>query len=190
MQKFLAQLTDTPRKRKILYFGVIPVLILMSVDRLLFGTIIDKVNSLTAEVEEQKNTISRDLAILAKKDDIVKKSNAFRQFFVNGVQDDDVINAQFLSTVEKLATQSKVNLIKSNPTESKKEKFDSLYNANLDCEGELNNVITFMYNINSSPELLKVVRFTITPKRGGASDKEVNASMTVSKLIVTADKPI
>lgn len=190
MQKFIAQLTDTPRKRKILYFGVLPVLLLMSVDRLLFGTIIDKVNTLAEEVEEQKSIISRDLAILAKKEEITNKANAFRQYFASEVQDDDVVNAQFLSTIEKLATQAKVNLIKSNPTENKKEKFYNHYFANLDCVGELNDVVTFMYKINDSPELLKVVRFTITPKRGGASDKEVNASMTVSKLIVSSDKPI
>ena len=120
------------------------------------------------------------MKFLSYKDKIAKDSQAFESYFED-LRDDDVVNAEFLSNVEKLATESKVSLVKSNPTQSKKHGDYIEYFANLDCSGVLKDVVSFMHSVNSSKGLLKIVQFNMSPKKGTAG--EVNVSMTIVKMV-------
>ena len=182
IQNFISKLNE--KQRKIFYVAA-AVVSLALVDRLFFGPILDKINFLNEEIALQKESISRDLKFLGYNDRILKNSQVFSKYFSQVSKDEDVVNAEFLSLIERLASQAKVNLVKSNPAEGKKEKNYSEYAANLDCSGQLKDVISFMHFINSSEELLKITRFNMSPKRG--VDGEVNASMTVAKMIVNPD---
>jgi len=182
IQKFVTKLSE--KEKKIFYVTIIFVSFAL-LDRLFLGPVLDRLSVIETEIEAQENSIQRDLRFLAYEGKITQESKAFSKYFTDTIQDDDVVNAAFLSTVEKLATQSNVNLIKSNPSESKKEKKYIKYYANLDCVGDLENVITFMHLINSTEDLLRVVTLNMTPKRGEGD--EVNASMTVVKLVVNPD---
>ena len=179
LNQFLAKLSE--KEKKIFYITVL-FLAFALMDRLFFGPIMDKLKTIAQTITEQEDSIKADLRLLFFKNKIVKSSEVFSKYFSSAQKDDDVINAEFLSKVEKFATQSNVNLIKSNPSESKKEKNFIQYFANLDCAGQLKDVISFMYFINSADDLFKITRFNMTPKRG--SEGEVNASMTIVKMIV------
>ena len=56
------------------------------------------------------------------------------------------------------------------------------YYVNLDCTGTLENMIKFMHLVNSTEDLLKVIKFNMSPQKG--TSNEVNTSMTISKLIM------
>lgn len=179
IQKFYAKLSE---KEKMVFNVALLIVLLAFLDRLFFGPVLGKINSIDSEIQNQKISIERDLRILTYKDKIIQDNQSYGKYFTENVEDDDVVNAAFLQTVEKLATQSNVTLIKSTPTE-KKEKKDSLeYFANVDCAGQLKDVISFMHAVNASDDLLKVATFSMTPKRGAAND--VNASLTVVKTVV------
>ena len=154
-------------------------------DRLFLGPVLDKLKGIEEAIVQQEESIVRDLRFLYYKDKINNESELFEKYFTREVDDDDVVNAEFLRTIEKLATKSKVSLVKSNPSEIKKQKKYIEYYANLDCVGPLEDVINFMHEINSTDELLKVVQFHMTPKRGATHD--VNVSMTIVKMIINPD---
>lgn len=134
------------------------------------------------KIEEQKAVIIQDLQVLAYKDKINAEHNALSKYFDKEVRDDNVVNAEFLSKIESIAHQSNVTLLKSNPTETKKTDQYAKYFAGVDCSGSLEDVLTFMYNINTQSELLKIVSYSMAPRRGTADN--VNASMTVVKLVM------
>lgn len=181
IQKFISNLSEN--EKKIFYITVIFVL-LASFDRLFLGPVLGKLAKLDSDISIQKQIVTRDLRFLTYKDQIVRELKAFEKYFYTGPKDDDVINADFLSVVERIATKTKVNLVKSNPAEVKKEKDFDQYYANLDCVGTLEDVLTFMHEINSTQELLKVVKFNMSPKRG--VEDTVNVSMSVVKVAINS----
>ena len=179
---FIAKLSE--KGKKILYI-TLAFAALALMDRLFLGPVLDQLKTIEDKIVEQEDTIKRDLRFLAYKNKIVKNIEVFSKYFEKTQKDADVVNRDFLSVVEKLATKNKVNLIKSNPSEVKKENNFTQYFATLDCSGQLKDVISFMHSINSTEELLKITRFNLTPKRG--TEGEVTASMTIAKMIVNPD---
>jgi len=177
--KFLANLSN--KEKKILYIAV-PFVLIALYDRLLVAQALDSLNMLDEKIVIQERTIKADLRFLQYKDRILAENEAYAKFiFTEDIENKD-INRNFLSTVENMAAQSNVNIIKSNPTEALVENDYIKYFANVDCAGSLSDMLSFMHNINSTDDLLKVVRFKMTPKRG--EESSVNASMTLSKLVV------
>jgi hypothetical protein len=146
---------------------------------------LNKVSAVKQSIASQEHKIGQDMRFLSYKDKIVNDSKAYEVYFEE-LRDDDVINAEFLSNVEKMATQSKVSLVKSNPAQSKKHGEYVEYYANLDCTGALKDVVSFMHAVNSSDDLLKVVQFNMAPKKGSTAN-EVSVSMTIVKLVTNLE---
>ena len=182
IQNFISKLDE---KQKKIFYITVGVVALALIDRLFLGPVLDKIHNLNEEIVQQKDDIRRDLKFLSYSERIIKNSQTFGKYLSQSAKDDDVINAEFLSQIERLAHQTKVSLVKSNPSDVKKESNFAQYSVSLDCAGELKNIISFMHLINSSDELLKVTRFNMAAKRG--TEGEVNSSMTVVKLIVPPD---
>jgi Tfp pilus assembly protein PilO len=172
------------KEKNIFYIAVVFLSLALS-DRLILGPMMDQIQVKEAEIQKQKSVIAMDARILAYKDKILKDKEALKKYFSTVQKDDDVVNNEFFSLIEKLATDSQITLVKGNPASSRKQDNYIEYFASLDCTGELKNVITFMHMINSSEGLLKIVKFNMTPKRGTSS--EVNVSMTVVNVFVPPD---
>ncbi|MDP8213348.1 MAG: hypothetical protein P9X22_08715 [Candidatus Zapsychrus exili] len=179
MKQYIAKLSE--KEKKIFYIAIVLVSLAL-LDRLFLGPVLDKLNDIKKEVETQKSVIQRDARFLQYKDKIIKENEVFDSYFIDEIEDEDVISADFLSTVEKLATNLNINLARSNPTKTEARKRYIEYYAELDCSGNLENIISFMHAINSTSEMLKVVKFNMTEKRGFPD--EVNVSMTIVKLII------
>ncbi len=179
IQKFLSSLSD--KEKRYLYIASFIVLIAL-VDRFFLAPVLNRIELIEDEIKQEKVSILRDTKFLLYKDKILKESKIFDKYFSKEAKDPDVINAEFLSTLEKLATESKVNLVKSSPLSPKQYDGYAQYYASLDCIGNLKDIMQFMYSIDTSKELLKVISFNLSPKRGG--NGKINASMTISKLLV------
>jgi Tfp pilus assembly protein PilO len=178
MQKFIAKLSE--KERKIFYVMALIVFAAL-VDRVFIGPALGKIAAIEGKISIEENSIKQDLKILSHKKNILAESKAFDKYYTFDLEDDDVINREFFRMIENLASQSKINLVKSNRSEPlKKEKYIEYY-ADLDCTGELNDVVTFMHAINSLDQLVKVSQFNMSPKRGTLNN--VSASMTIIKMI-------
>ena len=148
---------------------------------------LDQLQEIQEEVVRQENSIKRDLRFLSYKDQILKEGKILDKYTVAKLPEEDVVNNKFFSTVEKLAKRSNVNLIKSNPAQAIDEKDFVQYYANLECAGDLKDMISFIHLLNSTDDLFKIVKFELIPKRGESD--EVKAILTVVKLIMKPDEP-
>jgi hypothetical protein len=179
IQKFISKLSS---KEKILLYITVGIVFVALFERLFLGPVFANLNQIDEQIKEKRVDIIRNLRIVSYEDQILERYNAFEDYFVDEMKSDSDINAQFLRTIETLATNSNVKLVKSNASESeKKDKFSEYY-ANLDCTGRLRDIITFIHEINSSDSLLKVVKLDMTPKRGDTD--EMTASMTIAKMLI------
>jgi len=182
IQKFVSKLSE--QEKKFFYITVF-VVFFAFLDRLFLGPVLGKIKNINEEISRQETSIVRDLRFLSYKDKISEESDMFSKYFAESMKDDDDINAEFLRIVENIATRSNVSLIKSNPSRTAKKKNYVEYYANLDCSGKLEDMISFMHAINTTDDLLKIVKLNITQKRG--SEDEINASMTIEKMVITPE---
>lgn len=172
------------KEKKVLYIAVVLVTLAL-LDRLFLAPASEKVKAIDEEIKQQEIVIQRDARFLGYKDKILKESQDFEKYFSAKTADNDVVNAEFLSTIEKLATQFNVVLAKSNPSKVNVNKQFIEYTAELECSGEMKNIISFMHAINSTEDLLKITKFNMTPKKG--TEQEVIVAMTISKLLIGRD---
>jgi len=179
IQNFISKLSV--QEKKIAYITV-GFLVLALFDRVFFGPVMSQLKSLDEQIEQEKNMAKRDLRFLSYKSKIVKEDEAFRVFYDQKFQTEEEIIAAFLKSVEVLASEAKLNLIKVSPDDSIAQKGFVEYFANLECNGPLENLAKFMHAIDASAEMLRITKFSVTPKR--ASEQDVQAAMTVAKMII------
>ena len=178
-QRFYAKLTE---KEKKIFYAAAGFIILTVFDFLFMQPVASKIKKIDSEIKEKTETIKRDVRILSYKDKILKEQDDFRVYGTGEDAVEEEVIAGFLKTVEKLVTESKVNLIKLNPGEIKPKKGFREYYATLECEGPWEDMVTFMHKIETTNELLKIVKVNISGKK--TSPDQVSASMTLLKLII------
>jgi len=179
IQNFISKLSA--QEKKIAYITV-GFFVLALFDRVFFGPVMSQLKSLDEQIEQEKNMGKRDLRFLSYKNKIIKEDEAFRVYYDQKFQTEEEIIAAFLKKVEVLASESQVNLIKVSPDNSIFQKGFIEYFANLECNGPLENLAKFMHAIDASPEMLRITKFSVTPKK--ASEQDVQSAITVVKMII------
>ena len=182
MQKFISKLSDN--ERRIFYIAVIFAFFAMF-DRLLLGPFLGHLENVQVKIANEKIAIQHDLRFLGYKDRIEAESLVFSKFFSNEVKDRDVISAEFLRSMERLARDTNIDFSKSTLGDPVEYEYHLEYSMTLDCAGVLSDIITFMHKINTSDSLMKVVQFSISPKRG--TENNVNISLKVIKLVTNSE---
>lgn len=184
INKFIAGLNDN--QKKLLVITVV-IVIAALFDRLLIGPTMSRLSAIEEDITKEETTIKQDMRFLGYKDRIIKESKEISPYLTKNRLSDNETIASFLNKVQNLASESKVTLIKINPATGEQDSEFWKYQADLECSGELPDVISFMHLINSDTELMKVDKFNFTAKK--SETDEIKATMTVEKIVVT-DKPM
>jgi len=185
INKFISQLSDT--EKKIFYF-MLPVLILALYDRLLIAPVVNASKAVENKIVQEKSLIEADLKYLLYKDKIMYESESLQKYVSDMSIPEKDINRNLLGLIERMASESNINVVKNVPADSVDQELASIYSANLDCHGKFTDMIQFMHRVNTSEELTKITRLKLDPKRG--DEANVTASMTISKMFLkSTDNP-
>ena len=185
ISKFISGLTAN--EKKILMIAGLFVLLALF-DRLLVGPSLGRMKELDDSIAKEEDVIKQNLRFLGYRERIVKDAAAFKEFYTKDVRSEEEITADFLKKLELMGTQSNVELSKISPIAPEYQKDYVKYFATMDCSGKLENITAFVYAINNSKELVKVEKMTLG---GNARSADVvQASLTVSKMIVGADPSV
>lgn len=90
--------------------------------------------------------------------------------------------AKFLTEIESLARSSSVHISGIKPLPIKKVDFYKKYIVELEAEGDINQVSRFIYDIQNSPQLLKIDKFSLSTK--GAGTNLLKCNILVSKVLI------
>ena len=184
IQKFITELS--PREKKVLFIALF-VLVLALFDTLMIKPILSRLETIKLDTIKEEALINKDLRLLANKGRIEQENEAYNQYYLEQLPSEKEIIALFLKNVQALATRANVTLNKITPTDTKQEKTHRTYFAELECFGNLPDMITFMHLVETSPELLKVVNYNLGIKK--ADSDEVKSTMTISKMVIS-NQPI
>jgi hypothetical protein len=184
INKFIAGLNDV--QKKLLVITVV-IVIAALFDRLLISPTMSRLSAIEEDITKEEVTIKQDLRFLGYKDRINKESDEIGPYLTKNKLSDNETIASFLNKIQNLASQTKVTLVKINPNPGEQDAEYWKYQADLECSGNLSDVISFMHAINSDTELMKVDKYNFSAKKSDTD--EIKATMTVEKIVVT-DKPM
>jgi hypothetical protein len=190
MGQFLTNMT--PSQKKIFYVAVF-IVVLALFDRLLVGPTMTKLGNIDEAIENEENSIKRDLRFLSYKDRINKESKTFEPYIAATTPREDEVMASFLEKLDQLVTKSGLVLLKNNRSNEQrdptKESKDYLvYRAELEASGSLEDIAKLLYAIDTSSDFLKVQKLNLAMKKTGDVE-EMRAVLTVAKYIVTPSTP-
>ncbi len=184
INKFIAGLNEN--QKKLLLITVVLVIAALF-DRLLIAPTMSRLSSIEEDIAKEEATIKQDMRFLGYKDRIAQESNEIKPYLTKNMSTDEEMIAAFLRKLESLAGQTKVTLIKISPAPGEQDADYWKYQADLECSGNLGDVISFMHAVNSDTDLMKVDKFNFSGKKSDTD--EIKATMTVEKVVVT-DKPM
>jgi hypothetical protein len=186
--KFIAGLSDLGKI--LLVIALITVIVALFVCLLIYPTM-SRLAVIDEETVKEEQSIKQDLHFLRYKDRILKEAQAIDPYLIDNIPAENEINAALLKKIEIIASKANVILAKETPSTSLQDANDLKYSADVECAGKLADVVTFMHLINTSNELIKVVKFNLGSKK--ADSDEIKGTMTIAKVIIpkkTLPKPV
>jgi Tfp pilus assembly protein PilO len=184
INKFIAGLNENQKKLLVIAMVIVVAALL---DRLFIAPTMSRLSSIEDDITKEEATIKQDIRFLGYKDKILKESDEIDPYLTKNMSTDEEMVAAFLRKIESLAAETKVTLIKVNPSPGEQDAQYWKYQADLECSGNLADVISFMHAINSDMDLMKVDKYNFSGKKSDTD--EIKATMTIEKIVVTS-KPM
>lgn len=177
--EFLHKLSN---KEKIGLIAAIVVIALTIIDRLVISPIGDRARRLNQEIKFSETKLSRDLRNINNKGLIESEYKKYKNYVKRTSASDEEDVANILGEIEGLARSSGVSLVDIKPQVPKKSDFYKEYVVEVEVEGSMEQVVTFLHDLNNSIQLLRAVKFRI-----GLKDREssvIKASLQVTKISI------
>jgi hypothetical protein len=178
--KFISGLSDLG---KILFaVAFISVIVALFVCLLIYPTM-SRIASIEEETAKEEASIKQDMVFLKHKNRILKEAKAVDPYFTNTIPSETEVNTTLLKRIEILASKTNITLTKETTSPSVQEPNQIKYSADIEASGKLTDLVSFMHLINTSDDLMKVVKFNLGSKK--ADSDEIKASMTIIKVIIS-----
>jgi len=137
--------------------------------------------ALNRQIQLKRRMIKDSLGLLNQKENIQKESRKYANYAKQKLSEEEE-TASFLKEIEDIARISQLQLIDLKPYSAKRKDFCIEYRIEIETESDMNQLITFIYNLQHSESLLRVVKFRISPK----VDKTnvLKAHLTITKALI------
>jgi len=137
--------------------------------------------ALNRRIQLKRRMIKDSLGLLNQKENIQKESRKYANYAKQELSEEEE-TASFLKEIEDVARISQLQLIDLKPYSAKRKDFCIEYRIEIETESDMNQLITFIYNLQYSESLLRVVKFCISPK----VDKTnmLKAHLTITKALI------
>ena len=169
------------RKEKIGMSFALAFLIVAGLDRLIVNPIRTQFQRVDQAIKISEKKLGHDLRNVHLKDQIAKEFEKFVEYVERSGSDEEEV-AKILGEIESLARQSKVYLVDVKPQAPQKVDFYKEYSVEIEAEGEIADLTTFLHHINMSAQLLRVEKLRLNAKE--EENKMLKSSMLITKVLV------
>ncbi|MBU2102273.1 MAG: GspMb/PilO family protein [Candidatus Omnitrophota bacterium] len=181
IQQIYTSLSHLSTREKIVLYVTIAVVSVMVLDRLIVAPVVSRIRSLNKEITDAQHSVVLNSRIVAQKDRILVEGAKYVSFLSSDKTEEEETTA-LLKDLEAIATGASVYLSDMKPAAAKVEGPAIKYMVTLTCEGQMDQIIDFIYNVESSKKLLVIEKYEIIPKSKESSTAQ--ASMTISKTVI------
>jgi len=169
------------KKEQFLLYAALLFICLMIIDRLIIGPIFSRIDNMNKEIQEKESAIRRSAHILSQKNRISSEISKFNDFLKSPKSEQEELTS-FLKEIEVLADKNSVYLVDMKPAGLKDLGTSRKYSITLNCEAQMEQVISFLYSIENSPTLFLIEKYQISPKSKETS--VAKCSITITKVVI------
>lgn len=170
---------------KVLFFVAVISVALALMDRLMIGPFMSQEEYLKAENKAQRENIRRSKRIISFRDRILEEYKKYSTYLDNGETTQEVIVAALLKKIETIAGQQSVTTTGIRPGDVEEKPIYRIYKTSLDCEGKLNNILSFINLLEQSDYLFQVQRYSMGPKSKGSDI--IKCTLDISRILITTE---
>ncbi len=148
------------------------------VARVVLNPFHEKLTDLEEEVSEEELKLKKGIGLIEKKETISREYGKYASYFsLENVSDDEAVS-RFLREVEKIGCESRVTIIDMKPQkETESDKFSKQYQINIKAEGNMQQLVNFLYALHHSELLLSVEKLVLLPKADNLSDLNITLTL-------------
>ena len=150
-------------------------------DRLIISPVRDRFRRIDQEIKISEKQLGHDLRNVHQRDQIAGQFDQYVEYVQRSGSDEEEV-AKILGEIESLARQSQVYLANMKPQTPKEIDFYKEYAVEIDAEGEISSLITFLHHLNTSTQLLRVEKLRMGSNKKG--QKTLKASMLITRVLV------
>jgi hypothetical protein len=178
----LSKIQHLSRREKLVFYGALIFVSLALADSLIVRTFYGVLGGLDKKIQDKETQIKAGLRVMGQKERIELQHTNYKSY-LGGAKTE---NEEFTSILKALDTLAPVqpgfNLIDMKPAGIKETTAAKKYLVTLNCEGTMEKIVEFMYNIETSDKLLTVEKYEVTPKSRDTS--LAKCSLTISDLVL------
>ena len=140
-----------------------------------------KTQNLNQKIEAKKIQLRKDFLALNKKQKIEERYNKYSQNLkLTGTDEEEI--AAFLTEIESLAQKNGVRISDMKPRPSKAVDFYKKFTVDLEAEGDIKQITQFIYQLQSTPQLLRVDRLRLETE--SRQSQSLKSYMLISKVVI------
>lgn len=169
------------KKEKIGMSFALAFLVIAGMDRLIINPIRGRFQRVDQAIKISEKQLGHDLRNVHLKDQITEEFEKYVQYVERSGSDAEELK-KFLGEIELLAQQSNVDLVDIKPQTPVEIDFYKEYSVEIEAEGKIADLTTFLHHINMSAQLLRVEKLRLNAKE--SENKMLKSSMLITKVLV------
>lgn len=170
-----------PREKKIFYV-VMALVVFMIGYHGVWQPILNKSASLDDEIFAAEMRLRKAKTLLRQRDDVLEEAKKYPNLAKMDAGTDEAEIAKLLNLIEQTARKTGITLADVKPEPVQSDKMTKRYRVELDAEAGLEQLMEFIYELESSPELLKIERVETAPREDNPS--AMRTSLAVTRVVV------
>jgi len=169
------------KKEKIGLSCALVFLLVSAMDRLVINPIYGRFQKINKEITVNEKQLRHDLRNVRLKEQIAGEFEKYVGYVERSGSDEEEV-AKILGEIETLARQSNVYLVDVKPKAPQKIDFYKEYSVEIEAEGDIADIVTFLHQINISKQLLRAEKLRLNTKENELS--VLKSSMMITKVSV------
>ncbi len=176
----LTYLSRLNKREKLTLYVAAIFIGLALMDRIIVGPIFSRLKLLDDRIKTQEESIRKNARIVSEKDRVMASVKEY-SIYARKARSQEEESATLLDEVERLARKTSLYVVDMKPLAMEEDAVSRKYAVDLNCEAQMEQIMNFMYEVESSKGLLVVESFNITPKSKDSSIAKCN--MKISSVI-------
>jgi Tfp pilus assembly protein PilO len=169
------------QKEKIGLSFALGVMLIACLDRLIINPIRSRFQQIEQQIRISEKQLGHDLRNVHLKEQIEEEFEKYVEYVERSGSDEEEV-AKILGEIESLARQSQVYLVDVKPQTPKTIDFYKQYAVEIETEGEIDAIMTFLHHINTSRQLLRAEKLRLSVNE---DDKNIlKSSILITKVLV------
>jgi hypothetical protein len=174
------------KRERIIAYLLIAAVCFMLFDRAVLSPITMRLEALNAEIVSKEKKLIRSMHIIGQEETITNEYNDYTKE-LKQVHSDEAAITLFQRSIEDAAKKANLSIRSMQPSEIERSGLYKKYAIKVDAEATAVHLTDFMYQVERSPQLLRISEFSLSPRRGDPSTLNIYMLITKINLVNKAD---